>query len=91
MISSAYDIREFVDSIRQKPYCEVIYLAEREALNAWRASLKSGRQARAHRYEMILKEFVRYLRSDLEIPKGFPPDLCSLHEQLRLKKPAGLK
>jgi hypothetical protein len=36
MISSSLSIKEFIDAIKDKEYFGLIYLADKEALEAWR-------------------------------------------------------
>ena len=38
MISTSYDLKEFIVAVRHKAPAEVITLAEKEALYAWRKS-----------------------------------------------------
>lgn len=95
MISSSYDINEFVEGVRGKDYAQVIALAENEALEVWRASYQRRREADAEedesrRYETVLKEFVHYLKSGISFPKkrqGFPENLHALHKELQADQP----
>jgi hypothetical protein len=60
--------------VKARPYPEIIRLAEMEALEAWRISFK--RQAGfpvnfedIAQYEAVLKEFIYFVRSTLEVHK----------------------
>jgi hypothetical protein len=44
MTSSSFDIREFGAAVKDKGYWEVLCLAEREALDAWRTLHKQGQK-----------------------------------------------
>jgi hypothetical protein len=38
MISPEYDFKQFIEAMKQKDTYEIIYLAEQEAIGAWRQS-----------------------------------------------------
>ena len=74
MISSSLSIKEFIDAIKDKEYFGLIYLADKEALEAWRQTHRSkgklsGNQEQSKRYENSLKKFITYLRASI-IPDG---------------------
>lgn len=95
MISSSYDIEKFVDGVKDKDYLEVITLAEKEAMYAWRESYQRRRRmeaenAESKRYEMALKEFVYYLKSGISLPRNsndFSENLRTLHREIQSRKP----
>jgi hypothetical protein len=68
MISATCDFKEFVESIKDKGYMEVIRLANQEATEAWRCShhmteeIDSAQQQNLTSYETILKGFIDFLR-----------------------------
>jgi hypothetical protein len=41
MISPEYDFEQFVEASKKKDVYEIIYLAEQEAIGAWRRSYQS--------------------------------------------------
>jgi hypothetical protein len=70
MISPSCDIREFIEAVKDKDYFEVISLADKEALKAWRMSYRNGIEAtdtsaNCRRYEALLKEITRHIRSSV--------------------------
>jgi methylphosphotriester-DNA--protein-cysteine methyltransferase len=70
MISPSCDIREFIEAVKDKEYFEVISLADKEALKAWRRSYRTGKRATdesasCKRYEGLLKEIARHIRSSV--------------------------
>ncbi len=86
MISSSCDINEFLDAAKNKDISELILLADREALEAWRLSRRHKKpneegMGDCRRYEMLLKEFTRYLRSANSLPKkSNDPLYTTLHQ-----------
>jgi hypothetical protein len=40
MISTNFDFEQFADNVKEKDFFDVIYLAEQEAIKAWRISNK---------------------------------------------------
>lgn len=95
MISSSYDIEEFVEAVRDREYAEVIFLADKEAVQAWRETYRRRRNAEGGieegtRYEKALKEFIRSLQSANGVPKrkaGFSAHLRSVLEELQDRRP----
>ena len=86
MISASFNLSEFAYAVKDKKYCDVILLADQEALCAWRQSQRCGPHMEVDRYESILKEFVRYLKSGVAIPRfkhEFPEELRFVHEKLQ--------
>lgn len=86
MISSSCDIKEFLDAAKNKDISELIILADREALEAWRLSRRHKKrnetdQGDCRRYEMLLKEFTRYIRSGNSLPKKSNDPLYSTLRQ----------
>jgi hypothetical protein len=78
MISSSCDIREFVEAVKSKELSEMVVLADMEALSAWRMSRRHRKssdpaQLSCNRYEMLLKELVRYARSGVFPKKANDP------------------
>ena len=70
MISPSCDIQEFIEAVKDKDYLEVISLADQEALKAWRISHRTGigatdERASCKRYEELLKEIARNIRSSV--------------------------
>jgi hypothetical protein len=73
MISSNYDINEFIASLRNRDYLDIIFLANREATEAERIVLHSGfkigkKEQCAKDYADELKELIFFLRSTI-VPK----------------------
>ncbi len=67
MISEEFRFRQFADAARGKAYHEVIYLAEQEALQAWRRAhpskhLLEKERNRSLRYQKTLIDLIEYLR-----------------------------
>ncbi len=72
MISDSYDLMTFIEAMRHRSYSEILSLAEREILAAWRRARQlSGMQKEennislSERYENALKDMVALLRSAL--------------------------
>lgn len=94
MISSSYDLKEFMVAVRHKDPAEVITLAEKEALYAWRKSYTERKNSKftsrkAKHYEFVLKEFAQYVRSGVRLPihrEMFPNFLRTFREELQGKK-----
>ena len=65
MLSSSFDIHEFIDKVRGRSNKEIVYMADQEATAAERAlyrSAQSGDNDPANSYVMILKDIVLYMR-----------------------------
>ena len=67
MISESFNIEEFVEAVRGKDYLEVLGLADREALEAWRESRRRSGHGREEidSYESALKELMMFMRSSV--------------------------
>lgn len=75
MISVNCDFSHFVAAIKDKPYNDIIYLADQEATAAERLLLRNdvdndARKKCGQRYASILKEFISYMRSNVRPQKG---------------------
>jgi hypothetical protein len=65
MLSEKYDIREFIDKVRDLSFEEVIVLADREATFTERHLYKDCRRTkceRASQYARSLKDFILFMR-----------------------------
>jgi hypothetical protein len=74
MISSDCDFGKFVREISGKDYYDVIYLAEKEAIQAWRRSYRNlsgtcGNEA-SRKYQEKLIDLIRFIRHGLR-PRSF--------------------
>jgi hypothetical protein len=70
MISTNCDFSDFVAAIKDKPYQDIIYLADQEATEAERLYYRSGaygdkEKICGEKYAGILKDLVTYLRYDV--------------------------
>ncbi|MBW2481904.1 MAG: hypothetical protein JRF38_18090 [Deltaproteobacteria bacterium] len=70
MISNNCDFSNFVAAIKDKPYDDIIYLADQEATAAERLLFRNGvtdneRKKCGQRYASILKTFIAYMRSNV--------------------------
>ena len=70
MISPSCNIQEFIEAVKDKDYFEVLSFADEEALRAWRSSYRTcGRtadeSASCKRYEELLKEIARHVKSSV--------------------------
>jgi hypothetical protein len=79
MVSPSCDIKKFIEAVREKDYLDIIYLADREALDVWRYSKRAKVRTQVHQkemadYEMRLKEFVTFMRSSLIRRQDKNPD-----------------
>jgi hypothetical protein len=75
MISTNCDFSYFVAAIKDKPYDDIIYLADQEATAAERLLFRNDvnndeRKKCGQRYASILKEFISYMRSNIRPQKG---------------------
>ena len=70
MISSSFDIREFINAVEDKEYFDIIYLTDREATEVERrlyhpkTSLKAKKDG-SQKYANQLKNFLSFLRYDV--------------------------
>ena len=67
MISSNFDFEKFADTVKEEDFFDVIYLAEQEAIKAWRISNKNKLSNSAdfdlcRSYQSKLKGLIHYLR-----------------------------
>jgi hypothetical protein len=74
MISSTFDFEQFADTVKEKDFFDVIYLAEQEAINAWRISNKkkllNGFDSDLCRsYQSKLKGLIHFMRYGVK-PNG---------------------
>ena len=70
MISSNCDFSNFVAAIKDKPYDDIIYLADQEATAAERLLFRNNiddneRQKCGQRYASVLKKLIAYMRSNV--------------------------
>jgi hypothetical protein len=82
MISPSFDFREFVEAVKDRGYSEVLALADKEALEAWRQTIFRKEMTDDARdlikqYESTLKELVFFMRSAV-----FPKTEKDPHHQL---------
>ena len=72
MISSDCDFSDFVAAIKDKPYQDIIYLADQEATAAERLLYRNGvngdqKKLCGKKYASILKDLVSYMRYDIRL------------------------
>ncbi len=70
MISTDCDFSHFVAAIKDKPYDDIIYLADQEATAAERLLFRNNvandeRRKCGQRYATILKRLIAYMRSNV--------------------------
>ena len=70
MISPEYNFKHFVEATKEKNVYEVIYIANQEAIDAWRRSYRSPGSTdeddeKSIDYQNKLKTFIYYLRSSV--------------------------
>jgi hypothetical protein len=75
MISDNCDFTYFVAAIKDKPYHDIIYLADQEATAAERLLFRKAvnddeRKKCGQRYATILKRLIAYMRSNVRPQKG---------------------
>jgi hypothetical protein len=71
MISTNCDFSHFVAAIKNKPYDDIIYLADQEATAAKRLLIRHNtandeRKKCGQRYAAILKKLIAYMRSNVK-------------------------
>jgi hypothetical protein len=71
MISPEYDFEQFVQAAKKKDVYEIIYLAEQEAIGAWRQSYRSTGSAnhsdqKSLDYQNKLKNLIYHMRSSVK-------------------------
>ena len=74
MISSTFDFEQFADTVKEKDFFDVIYLAEKEATRAWRISNKkkirnSIDSDLCRSYQSKLKGLIHFMRYGVK-PNG---------------------
>jgi hypothetical protein len=74
MISPEYDFEQFVEASKKKDVYEIIYLAEQEAIGAWRRSYRSTGSAddsdqKSVEYQNKLKNLIYHMRSSVRQTK----------------------
>ena len=65
MLSSSFDISEFINKVRGRSDHEIIYMADQEATAAERLCFKHGASEEiddARNYALLLKDVVLYMR-----------------------------
>jgi hypothetical protein len=75
MISNNCDFTHFVAAIKDKPYHDIIYLADQEATAAERLLFRKAvnddeRKKCGQRYATILKNLIAYMRSNVRPQKA---------------------
>ncbi len=73
MISQSCDFDEFLESVRDRDYLDVIYLADKEATEAERLKYRSKTRRlvapeACEGYADVLKGFIRYMRYGVKSP-----------------------
>ena len=74
MISTNFDFEQFADTVKEKDFFDVIYLAEQEAIKAWRISTKKKLQNGfdsdlCRSYQSKLKGLIHFMRYGVK-PNG---------------------
>lgn len=87
MVSSECDFEQFVDAIKGMDAYEIIYLADKEATEAWRASLKRkdlpSADINKHKiYQNKLIGLIDYFRQSIG-PIGFGGSDCRLYRAIQ--------
>ena len=63
MISASYDFEHFADSVKGEDYYDIICLAEKEAIEAWRQCRKNGSSdGKCATYQSKLKGLIHFMR-----------------------------
>jgi len=73
MISQSCDFDEFIESVKDRGYLDVIYLADKEATEAERLKYRSKTRRlvapkACEGYADVLKGFIRYMRYGVKSP-----------------------
>ena len=92
MISQSCDFDEFLESVRDRDYLEVIYLADKEATEAERLNYRSRTRRPAPPeacagYADVLKGFIRFMRYGVKSSSMEE----NLHEGLQAIREAALE
>jgi hypothetical protein len=76
MISSDFSIRQFIEAIKEMDHWEIIYLADKEATEAWRNSYgdKSASAGKSKTYQAQLIRLIRCLKSGVQLPRVSDPE-----------------
>ncbi|MGD9365142.1 MAG: hypothetical protein PVH87_05560 [Desulfobacteraceae bacterium] len=86
MLSSSFDICEFIDKVKDHSKHEILYLADREATEAerhlYKHSLKDNNEA-ARSYAVQLKDIVLYMRHGVRTRAVRQIDLSNLDALVR--------
>ncbi len=74
MISSTFDFEQFADTVKEEDFFNVIYLAEQEAIKAWRfsnknKSLNNDDYELCRSYQSKLKGLIHFMRYGVK-PNG---------------------
>jgi hypothetical protein len=81
MLSSSFDIFEFIDKVKSHSEQEIVYLADREATAAerhlYKHNPKENNEA-ARSYAMLLKDIVLYMRHGVRTRAVRQIDLSNL-------------
>lgn len=86
MLSSSFDICEFIDKVKDHSEQEIIYLADQEATEAERSLYKHGHKGNnedARSYVMLLKDIVLYMRHGVQTHAVRQIDLANLDALVR--------
>ena len=80
MVSPGCDFKLFVEELKCKEYPDIIYLAEQEALEAWRLAQRRIREGsmghqESMRYCETLKELIFFLRYGIKPRESSREDL----------------
>jgi len=91
-ISQSCEFDEFLESLRDRDYLEVIYLADKEATEAERLKYRSRTRRleppeACAGYADVLKGFIRFMRYGVKSPSMEDP----LHEGLQAFREAALE
>jgi hypothetical protein len=70
MISPEYDFKQFLENTKKKDVDEIIYLADQEAVEAWRRAYRSRGSSNDNNYRSVdyqnkLKNLIYHMRSSL--------------------------
>jgi hypothetical protein len=87
MVSDDFRFRQFAKIAEGKEYHEIIYLAEQEALQAWRMAhpskgLTDTERSRCLEYQQKLLGLIAYLRHGM-LPKGSEEQIGALYRSIR--------
>ncbi|MGD8366098.1 MAG: hypothetical protein PVG78_00535 [Desulfobacterales bacterium] len=87
MVSDDFRFRQFAKIAAGKEYHEIIYLAEQEALQAWRMAhpskgLTEAERSRCLEYQQKLLGLIAYLRHGL-VPKDSDGRIGTLYRSIR--------